>query len=144
MDLQTCLYLLTVLALGAVTLWSAIPIGLALGLQPWAAGAAAATGAALGTLVVLAVGWIRNRPPALLAKAANRRHGVMRRIWAYYGAAGLGLSAPLFVGAPLGAALGILLDAPLGRLLIWMMLGIVFWSAALTLVATLGFSAFQL
>jgi len=144
LDLESYLHLIAVLGLGAATLWGAIPIGLAMGLEPWVAGFAAAMGAALGTLAVLALGGrIRNYPPALLAKAANRRRGVTYRIWVRYGVAGLGLSAPLFVGAPLGAALGIILGAPVDRLLIWMMLGIVLWSAGLTLVATLGLSAFQ-
>ena len=55
-DLATDLRLLAVLVLGAASLWSAIPIGLALGLDPWAACVAAAIGAALGTLAVSAVG----------------------------------------------------------------------------------------
>jgi hypothetical protein len=39
--------------------------------------------------------------------------------------------------------MGIILGAPTARLLLWMMLGIVLWSAGLTLVATMGFSALQ-
>lgn len=142
--METDLHLLAVLGLGAVTLWGAIPIGLALGLDPWAAGVAAAMGAALGTLAVSAVGdRIRNYPPTPLAKAATRHRGLLYRIWARYGAPGLGLAAPLFVGAPLGTAMGIILGAPTARLLLWTMLGIVFWSAGLTFVATMGLSALQ-
>ena len=136
--------LLAVVGLGAVTLWGAIPLGLALGLDPWGVGAAAAMGAALGTLAVSAVGdRIRNHPPTPLAKAATRHRGILYRIWARYGWPGLGLAAPLFVGAPLGTAIGIILGAPTGRLLLWMMLGIVFWSAGLTYVATVGLSTIQ-
>jgi hypothetical protein len=142
--LETDLHLLAVLGLGAVTLWGAIPIGLALGLDPWAAGVAAAMGAALGTLAVSAVGdRIRSHPPTPLAKAATRQRGLLYRIWASYGVPGLALAAPLFVGAPLGTAMGIILGAPTARLLLWTMLGIVFWSAGLTFVATIGLSALQ-
>jgi len=142
--LETDLRLLAVLGLGAVTLWGAIPIGLALGLDPWAAGVAAATGAALGTLAVSAVGdRIRNHPPTPLAKAATRHRGLLYRIWLKYRAPGLGLAAPLFVGAPLGTAMGIILGAPTARLLLWMMLGIVLWSTGLTVVATIGLSVLQ-
>lgn len=52
LDLETYLHLIAVLGLGAATLWGAIPIGLAMGLEPWVAGFAAAMGAALGTLAV--------------------------------------------------------------------------------------------
>lgn len=138
------LHLLAVLALGAVTLWGAIPAGLALGLDPWAVCVAAAIGAALGTLAVSIVGdRIRSHPPPPLARAAIRHRGLLYRIWARYRAPGLGLAAPLFVGAPLGTAMGIILGAPIAHLLLWMMLGIVFWSAGLTLVATMGLSALQ-
>ena len=141
--METDLRLLAVLGLGAVTLWGAIPIGLALGLDPWAACVAAAIGAALGTLAVSAVGdRIRNHPPTPLAKAASHR-GLLYRIWLKYRAPGLGLAAPLFIGAPLGTAMGIILGAPTARLLLWTMLGIVLWSAGLTVVATIGLSALQ-
>ena len=142
--MESDLRLLAVLGLGAVTLWGAIPIGLALGLDPWAACVAAAIGAALGTLAVSAVGdRIRNHPPTPLAKAATRHRGLLYRIWLKYRAPGLGLAAPLFVGAPLGTAMGIILGAPTARLLLWMMLGIVLWSTGLTVVATIGLSVLQ-
>ena len=142
--MQTDLHLLAVLGLGAVTLWGAIPIGLALGLDPWAVCVAAAIGAALGTLAVSAVGdRIRNHPATPLAKAATRYRGLLYRIWLRYRAPGLGLAAPLFVGAPLGTAMGIILGAPTARLLLWTMLGIVLWGAGLTVVATIGLSALQ-
>ena len=142
--MATDLHLLAVLVLGAVSLWGAIPTGLALGLDPWAVCTAAAIGAALGTLAVSAVGdRIRNRPPTPLAKAATRHRGLLYRIWLKYRAPGLGLAAPLFVGAPLGTAMGIILGAPTARLLLWTMLGIVLWSAGLTVVLTIGLSALQ-
>jgi len=142
--LDTDLQLLAVLAVGIVSLWGAIPIGLAMGLNPWAVGVVAATGAALGTLAVSAVGdRIRNHPPTPLAKAAALDHGILYRIWIRYGWPGLGLAAPLFVGAPLGTAIGIILRAPTGRLLPWIMLGIVFWSAGLTYLAAMGLSTLQ-
>ena len=142
--METDLRLLAVLGLGAVTLWGAIPIGLALGLDPWAVCIAAAIGAALGTLAVSAVGdRIRNHPPTSLAKAATRHRGLLYRIWLKYRAPGLGLAAPLFIGAPLGTAMGIILGAPTARLLLWTMLGIVLWSAGLTVVVTIGLSALQ-
>ncbi len=118
---------------------AAVPVGIALGLGPWATGIAAAAGVGLGTALVLILGdRIRSEPPAALAKTARRRRGLMYRTWASYGVPGLGLLAPLAVGAPLGAAMGILLGVPAGRLAFWLMLGIVLWSAGLTFAAALG------
>jgi len=39
----------------------------------------------------------------------EKKHGRIYRIWERYGAAGMGLLSPLITGAPLGAALGIVL-----------------------------------
>ncbi len=70
-------------------------------------------------------------------------HGRIHRIWEHYGTVGLGLLAPLLVGAPLGAALGLALGAPTGRLLFWISVGIAGWSAVLTLAGTLGVIGIQ-
>lgn len=43
----------------------------------------------------------------------------------------------------LGAVLGITLGAPVNRLLIWMSLGIVLWSAVFTLVGLLGLAGIE-
>lgn len=133
------IYVLAVLGLGVATLWSAVPVGIVLGLDPWIVGVAAAAGAGLGTALVLALGErLRSKPPAALVKTAARPRGLMSRAWVSHGAAGLGLLAPLVVGAPLGAAMGIFLGASPGRLAFWLMLGIVLWSVGLTWVATFG------
>jgi hypothetical protein len=137
--LDIFLHLLAVSGLGAVTLWSAVPVGIALGLDPWTTGFAAAAGAGLGTALVLGLSErIRSEPPAVLAKTATHRRGLMYRTWENCGTPGLGLLAPLAIGAPLGAALGILLGAPVGRLAFWLVLGIVLWSIVLTFAAALA------
>jgi hypothetical protein len=143
MELAT--QLLIVVGLGALELWAAIPAGLALGLHPVATGGAAAVGAFLGVLAVVSLGgpvraWLVRRHGS---KEKTGAHGLVRRAWDRHGVVGLGLLAPLLTGAPLGAALGVALGAPAGRLLWWTGLGIVLWSIALTLAATLGLAGFQ-
>jgi len=64
-------------------------------------------------------------------------------IWDRYGVVGLGLLAPLLVGAPLGTALGLLPGAPVRRLLLWVSVGIVLWSALLTAAGALGLAGFE-
>lgn len=137
--------LLTVLGLGVVELWAAIPAGLALKLNPLVTGTTAAVGAILGALVVLFLGeplrgWLRRRHTG---KDERKQHGTIYKIWQHYGVIGLGLLAPLITGAPLGIALGITLGAPASRLLVWTSTGIVLWSIILTALSALGLAGIK-
>lgn len=136
--------LLTVLALAAVELWAAIPAGLALKLHPLVVAVVAATGAMAGMVVVVVLG---GRIRSLLLRGhtggGDQRHGRIYGIWERWGPMGLGLLAPLLVGAPLGTALGIALGAHRGRLLLWMGIGILAWTAVLTLVGALGLAGIE-
>ncbi|MCL5985426.1 MAG: small multi-drug export protein [Actinobacteria bacterium] len=138
--MEIMLKLLTVLGLGAIELWTAIPVGLALKLNPVVVGTTAAIGAVLGAIIVVLLGervrvWLVRRHSG---KDKKERHRLIHRIWRRYGVIGLGLLAPLLTGAPLGVALGFILGAPAGRLLFWTSIGIVFWSVGLTLAGVLG------
>ena len=129
------LKLLTVLGLGAVELWAAVPAGFGIGLAPVVTVVTAALGALLGVMVVAALGErLRKR---LVRPSGGRARGAAH-ILARYGTVGLGLLAPLLVGAPLGTALGLALGAPRGRLVVWMSIGVVVWSSLLTLATALG------
>ncbi len=137
--MEMTLQVLTVLVLGVATLWSAVPVGLLLGLDGWTTGMAAAGGAGLGTLLVLSLSdRLRRQPPAAASRAATRSRGLLQRAWTCCGVPGLGLLAPLLIGAPLGAAVGVLLGASVPRLALWLTIGIVLCSAGLTGLATLG------
>ena len=138
--MESAMKLLTILGLGAVELWAAIPVGLALQLHPVAVGITAAIGAILGASAVVLLGerlrtWLVQWHGG---KEEKREHGLIYRIWHRYGVIGLGLLAPLLTGAPLGAALGLTFGVPAGRLLFWTSLGIVLWSTVLTLAGALG------
>ncbi len=136
--------LLTVFGLGTVELWAAVPAGVALQLHPVTAGVTAAIGAIVGVVVVLAMGErVRTTLLRWYGGTAPQRPGRMQRIWTQYGVVGLGLLAPLLVGAPLGTALGIALGAPASRLLLWMSLGIALCTAALTGASVLGVAGIQ-
>lgn len=137
--MELMIKLLIVLGLGAIELWVAIPTGFVLQLHPLVTGIMAASGAILGMLVVLAIGerirtWLIRRHSG----KEDLHNGRIYSIWNRYGVAGLGLLAPLLIGAPLGTAIGITLGTPAYRLLFWMTLGIVLCSAGLTLASVLG------
>lgn len=139
------LSLLAVFGLGAIELWAAVPAGLALRLHPVVIGCTAAFGAVLG---ILAMGLLGERARGWLVRGRDveddrRWYGRTRELWLRYGVVGLGLAAPLLVGAPLGTALGLTLGAPTGRLLFWMSLGAVLCTIVLTVAGTLGLIGVQ-
>lgn len=131
---------LTVLGLGALELWVAVPTGFLLGLDPVLIGVATAGGALSGSFSV-AIAGERMRIRLMRHHGGDRgkrKEGSIYRIWSRFGVVGLGLLAPLLTGAPLGTAIGIALGAPIRRLLIWMGVGIVLWSAGLTFAFAVG------
>jgi hypothetical protein len=116
-----------------------------LGLNPLPVGVCAAAGSVLSPFSVIFVGgrlrgWL---PRRYNAKKERKHPGLIKRIWLRYGLIGLGLLAPLLTGAPLGAALGLSLGAQTRPLMIWMSLGIIIWTAILTIVGTMGLSAIE-
>ena len=136
------LSLLVVFGIGTVELWVAVPAGLALQVHPVATSLAAALGAIVGIVVIVFTGE-RVRDWLLRRFGGAQRAGRLDRLWTRYGVMGLGLCAPLLVGAPLGTVLGISFGAPTDRLLLWMSLGAVLCSAGLTLAGAMGLYGFE-
>lgn len=124
-------------------LWAAIPIGFALQLPPFVTGVLSAAGAIASAGIVIFLGgslrsWLLKR-----IEKKGKKQGRMARIWEKYGVIGLGLASPLLTGAPLGAAIGISLGAPTGKLMGWMSIGIVIWSVILTAAVEYGLLQFM-
>lgn len=134
--------LASIFALAFFSFWAAIPAGLALGLSPLVVvlitTLSYASGAALVTLVG---GDLRDRVMRRAGQSVGQPQGRLRRIWARYGLAGLALTAPMTVGAQLGAALGVMLAVPRLRLTAALTLGALVWSIGLTAAVTLGLLA---
>ena len=135
---------LLVFGAGILELWAAIPLGLAIKLNPILIGILSALGSIFAALLVSTVG------DSIREKVIKWRYGENRdlegsryyKIWNKYGIVGLGLLSPLLFGAPLGAALGIVLGAQKKPLLFWMSIGIVTWSGILTAAGFLGLMSF--
>ena len=135
---------LLVFGAGILELWAAIPIGLAINLNPVIIGIASALGAIAAAFLVTTVG------DSIREKVIKWRYGENKdlkdsryyKIWNKYGIVGLGLISPLLFGAPVGAALGVALGSSKKPLLIWMSIGIVIWSACLTAAGYLGLMSF--
>ena len=141
--MELLIKLLTVLGLGAVELWVAVPAGFALNLSPPVTAITAASGAVLGLLVILILG---ERIRSKLLKRVNnedKQNKLINRIWDRYGVAGFGLLAPLLIGAPIGTALGIAMGVPGNRLFFWMSIGIIICAIALTIVVEFGWMGIE-
>jgi membrane protein YqaA with SNARE-associated domain len=133
--------LLTIFVLGVAELWAAAPAGAVMRLNPVLVWLVAAAGAVSGGIVVLLLGervkaWLERKHK--LEKLEERR-GWLFRVWLRYGVIGWGLLAPLLIGSPLGAAFGLVLGAPVRRLLVWLSVGSVLWSAVFSILSFLGF-----
>jgi len=134
-----------VFGLGILELWIAVPAGLFLKLNPIIIFTASAIGGIMATLIVSTVGENIRNWFLKWRYGENRevKSGRIYDIWNKYGIIGLGLLSPLLFGAPLGAALGIALGASKERLVFWMSVGIVMWSAGLTLAGLWGLVSFE-
>ena len=134
------LSLLTVFGLGAVELWAAFPVGLAFGLSPAVVGTVTAAGALAAVLVIVYPGgrlrsWVVRR---YSRPARSKSMDRATRLWERYGVVGVGLIAPLLVGVPVAAALGVALGAPQQRLATFLALVVLAWCVVLTGAAYLG------
>jgi hypothetical protein len=114
-------------------LWVAIPAGFVLKINPFLTGGIAIAGSIWSVLLVAVIGdkavkFIMK----LRGKQTIKKTGRTFKIWEKYGIPGLGIISPLLLGAPLGTAIGITLGGNIIRIIVWMCIGIVFWSAVLT------------
>lgn len=132
----------SIFGLAWFSFWSAIPAGLVLGLHPLLIIFVTTISYISGILIVILPGervqqWVKGR----FAKGINEQSNtdtLIRRIWDKYGVIGFGLVAPMTIGAQIGALLGLALNIPVRRLVLWMSLGVLAWSIGLTLLAVMG------
>jgi hypothetical protein len=130
---------LAVFTASILELWLAIPLGLALGLNPVIIALVAMAGSIVAVLAVALSGaGLRTRILKWRSKDGKMPHNRWYHIWNKYGVVGLGLTSPLIFGAPLGTAIGIALGAKKEPLIIWMSLGILIWSLGLTWAGFMG------
>jgi len=160
-EMSLLLQLLTVAGMGTVLMWGAVPAGLAMGLQPAAVAAASSAGSIAVVLAVVLIGeparaWLIRRLGPKFERALGEvtasadgegpsggKRSPIARVWERYGFIGLALVAPLFRGPPGAAALALALGIPGRRVLLWMSIGVILWTAGFTLAVTLGFRGFQ-
>lgn len=130
---------------GVVELWLAVPMGIALKLNPILIVAVSASSSILAVLIVAFLG------DSLRSRFITWRYGEDKKfetsrihdVWNKYGVVGLGLLSPLLFGAPLGTAVGITFGANKDNLILWMSMGIIIWSVGLTAAGIMGLMSFE-
>lgn len=137
--------LMSVFAVAFLSLWASIPTGYALSLSTLVIIVTASISYALGVAIVALPGErVKNW---LLAKMGRKSvisdDSLIYRAWKRFGLIGLALLAPITTGAQLGAAIGLTLNAPPRRLLVWMTIGAFLWSALIAAAISLGLVAVQ-
>ncbi|HTX73678.1 MAG TPA: hypothetical protein VMC79_12685 [Rectinemataceae bacterium] len=133
---------LVVFSLSTIALWSAIPVGFALGLPAVCVGCAAALGSIAGAFAGALLGERLRVGPlsSLVNRATKSASGAAGRLASRFGVVGVGLLGPAITGAVVAALLGRAFGLGRGPLLLWLSIGILLWSAALTLINALGIS----
>jgi len=111
----------------------AVPAGVAMGL-PVGPVALLAFIANLAPVVVITLAGGRWKPKFLQSSRGKRA----ARYFEKYGLPGLGLLAPVLTGVYLAAFTALLMGSSKKRTLAWMTGGLLFWTAAITLVTALG------
>lgn len=140
-DLATDLpKIVSVFALAFVSFVPAIPAGIALGLHPLAVFITGTLSYTLAAVLMVVLGerareWVKQR---LGGKDFGDPNSRIYKVWVRYGVIGLGLLAPLTIGAQIGVVLGLTLNAKPRPLLTWMIIGGVVVGAALTTLLALG------
>jgi hypothetical protein len=137
--------LVSVFGLAFINLWSAVLLGLALSIPAPIVVITTSISYTLGVVVVLLLGQpIRDRIMARFGGKLNQnREGLIWRVWDRFGVIGLGLLAPITVGAQIGTILGLSLNAPPRRLLLWMAIGALLWSTVVAVAASIGILGVQ-
>lgn len=131
---------LSVFGLAFFSFWAAITLGLGLGLSPVVVIVTTTLSYALGVVLIVWIGGpIRERVMRRFNQSQTPFEETrIGRIWERYGIIGLGLAAPMTVGAQIGAAIGITLKAEPRRLFLAMAGGALAWSIGLTAAVSLG------
>lgn len=132
-------------------IWTAVPLGVIMGLSPAVATVAAVTGNIVSVAVMVAVlprlkDWIAKR--FLPDQADKPDDGPVRQkrfyyLWKRYGVPGTALGAPLLIGTHLATALCIILGTSTRRVMLWITISIVVWGMVVAITCHLGLEGFK-
>jgi len=133
--------IVTVYFAGITGLYKGVPVGYAIQASPFITAIFTALGSLTVVFVIYVSGtsikkWIIKK---FVKKQVEKKRNKFNNIMDRYGVIGLGLFAPGIIGPIITVILGLMLVRYPKRLMIFLSVGIVLWSAALTILAFVSF-----
>ena len=134
--------IVTVYFAGITGLYKGVPVGYAIQASPFITAIFTALGSLTVVFVIYVSGtsikkWIIKK---FVKKQVEKKRNKFNNIMDRYGVIGLGLFAPGIIGPIITVILGLMLVRYPKRLMIFLSVGIVLWSAALTILAFVSFN----
>lgn len=137
--------IISIYLVGIAGIWKAIPVGIALQAHP----IETASFTALGSITtVILLYYFGERVKKYVMKKWSQekldsKKGRLSHIMDKYGTAGLGIICPGLFGPITTIIVGLLIVKPTGKLMPYLIIGIILWSFALTYIAVTGVDFFK-
>lgn len=143
--MENLVALISVFGCGIMGSWASIPAGFTLKLPLIMIILLTSLGGAFSAVIVALIGeparnWLLRVSGKNNIKDKDSKIG---NIWQKYGVIGLGMIAPLIVGAHVGTAISIAFGASAKKTLLWMSIGIILWASVLSILVSCGISVFR-
>jgi hypothetical protein len=133
-----------VFLIGMTGIWKAVPAGFLLKAPPLLVFFMTAFGAATSVTVLCVLGnrikiWLMHKNGRRIERKMNKGGILLKK----YGVVGLGIFGTVILGPNFTTIVGLFLVHEHKRLMMWVMVGVFFWSGVLTVSAFLGFTFFS-
>lgn len=129
-----------------------VPLGIYIGLNPiWVTFLGFLGNWVVVLLIVYLFDWFNQwrakrraakNGPDYQDKPKTKRYERAKKIWVRYGLPGLAVIGPLFIGTDIATAFAMLFLAPPNKVILWMTIGLAFWSIVTGVVAHFGLDTF--
>lgn len=134
-------------AIPALELWTVIPLGIAIGMNPLGVAFFGFLGSLLSVYAIIIFfarikRWLEARRDNSNGEPSNSKKRA-KRIFEKFGVPGLAVGSPFIVGIHLGTFLVIAMGAKKRDAVIWMTVSIAFWTVVLTLTSYYGIESIR-
>lgn len=134
-------------AIPALELWTVIPLGIAIGMNPLGVAFFGFLGSLLSVYaIIIFFAWIKRWIEARGDKTNEETSSSKKRakrIFEKFGAPGLAIGSPFVVGIHLGTVLVLVMGAKKRDAVIWMTVSIMFWTLVLTATSYYGIESIR-
>jgi hypothetical protein len=129
---------------GMLGIWKAVPAGFLLKAPPHLVFILTASGAATSVAVICLLGnWVKARLARKGGRLFLRKMHRGGELLQKYGVPGLGVLGTILLGPNFATVIGLFFVGGSRRLFAWVIAGVLFWSAVLTVSAHLGLGIFS-